>query len=95
MVINETLVTIAGNNPATNANDNSTTHIDPSDVDAELNPFLLHHSFGPTNVLVTQSLTCANNYVSWSRPMLMALSSKNKSGFIDGTIKKPNCTSTA
>lgn len=76
MVINETLVTTAGNNPATNTNNNSTTRVDPSDVDAQLNPFLLHHSFGPTNVLFTQSLASPDNYVSWSHAMLMALSNK-------------------
>lgn len=58
-------------------------------IDAQLNPFLLHHSFALTSVLVNQPLTGAYNYVSWSRAMMMALSGKNKDGFIDGTIEKP------
>lgn len=41
-------------------------------------------------VLVTQQLTQEKeNYATWSYAMLMALISKNKDGFIDGTITKP------
>lgn len=68
---------------------------DSSEIDAQLNPYSLHHSYGPTNVLVTHPLTGAENYKSWSRAMLMALSGKNKSGFVDGSIKKPNNPSPA
>ncbi|KAL5760819.1 hypothetical protein ACOSQ2_019657 [Xanthoceras sorbifolium] len=50
------------------------------------NPFYLHHSDSPGLVLVSQQLT-SDNYASWSRAMLIALSVKNKLGFIDGVIK--------
>lgn len=52
--------------------------IDSSVIDAQLNPYSLHHSYGPTNVLVTHPLTGAENYSSWSRAMLMALSGKKQ-----------------
>lgn len=68
---------------------------DPSDIDALLNSYSLHHSYGPATVLVNQPLIGAENYNSWSRAMIMALSGKNKSGFIDGSIKKPDRVSIA
>lgn len=60
-----------------------------SSIEAQLNPYLLHHSLAPAAVLVTQSLVEASNYMSWSKAMLLALSGKNKLGFINGKIKKP------
>ncbi|XP_022145891.1 uncharacterized protein LOC111015239 [Momordica charantia] len=59
-------------------------------IESQLNPYLIHHSTAPTTMLVTQQLLGASNYNSWCRSMLIALSGKNKVGFIDGTIKKPN-----
>lgn len=73
----------------------SNTISSSSKNDAQLNPYSLHHSYGPANVLATHSLIGAENYYSWSRAMLMALSEKNKAGFIDGSIKKPILPSTA
>ncbi|KAL5754433.1 hypothetical protein ACOSP7_022653 [Xanthoceras sorbifolium] len=55
------------------------------------NPFYLHHSDSPGLVLVSQRLT-GENYASWSRAMLIALSVKNKLGFVDGSITKPEGT---
>ncbi|XP_021833171.1 uncharacterized protein LOC110772984 [Prunus avium] len=52
------------------------------------NPLYLHHSDQPGVVLVTQLLN-DENYPTWSRSMLMALNTKNKEGFVDGTLKKP------
>ncbi|PNX92270.1 retrovirus-related Pol polyprotein from transposon TNT 1-94 [Trifolium pratense] len=59
---------------------------DPSD------PLYLHHSDQPGLVLVTQQLS-QSNYPLWSHAMLMALTTKNKDGFVDGSIKKPSTTS--
>jgi gag-polypeptide of LTR copia-type/Integrase core domain/Retrotransposon gag protein/GAG-pre-integrase domain len=59
-----------------------------SDVLDPSSPFFLHHSDNPGIILVPQLLT-ESNYPAWSRAMTMALSSKNKLGFVDGTIKKP------
>lgn len=52
-------------------------------------PFFLHHSDNPGLILVNQPLT-GENYPSWSRSMRMAISVKNKIGFIDGTLKRPD-----
>ncbi|XP_073036794.1 uncharacterized protein [Primulina eburnea] len=61
----------------------------PSAIDDPLSPYFLHHSDNPGLTLVSQSLT-GDNYSSWSRAMKIALSVKNKLGFIDGTIVKPS-----
>ena len=50
--------------------------------------YLLHHSDSPGLVLVSQHLT-RDNYSSWSKAMTIALSVKNKVGFIDRLISKP------
>lgn len=57
-------------------------------------PFYLHHSDQPGLVLVAQLLT-QENYPIWSHAMLMALTTKNKDGFIDGTITRPLAGSAA
>ncbi|KAJ1438236.1 Retrotransposon gag domain [Sesbania bispinosa] len=49
------------------------------------NPLFLHHSDGPGLMLVSQPLN-DTNYNTWTRAMLV----KNKTGFIDGSIPKPD-----
>ena len=51
-------------------------------------PYFLHHLDSLGLVLVSQLLT-GDNYASWSRAITIALSMKNKLGFIDGTIPRP------
>ncbi|XP_075515865.1 uncharacterized protein LOC142550675 [Primulina tabacum] len=60
-----------------------------SAIDDPMSPYFLHHSDNPGLILVSQSLT-GDNYSSWSRAMKIALSVKNKIGFVDGTILKPS-----
>ncbi|XP_024030943.1 uncharacterized protein LOC112094408 [Morus notabilis] len=67
---------------------NSSTLISKSAIDDPFNPYYLHHSDSTCLVLVSQLLT-GDNYASESRAMLIALSVKNKLGFIDGSISKP------
>ncbi|KAH9659734.1 protein kinase domain-containing protein [Citrus sinensis] len=55
----------------------------------EDNVFLVHPSDSPTAVLVSPLLT-GDNYGTWVRAMTMALRAKNKLGFVDGTISKPD-----
>lgn len=50
--------------------------------------YYLHHAESPGHVLVSQPLS-GDNYPSWSRTMLRALSAKNKKGFVDGSISEP------
>ncbi|KAM1399923.1 hypothetical protein ACFX2F_027271 [Malus domestica] len=51
-------------------------------------PLFLHHSDQPCAVLVSQPLM-EDNYRTWVQSMNMALTIKNKKGFIDGTLKRP------
>ncbi|XP_060974307.1 retrovirus-related Pol polyprotein from transposon RE2 [Cannabis sativa] len=59
---------------------------DPSD------PYYLHHGDNPGNVLVSQLLTRQDNYIAWCRAMELAISVKNKLGFLNGSISKPPIT---
>ncbi|XP_061349565.1 uncharacterized protein LOC133294823 [Gastrolobium bilobum] len=55
----------------------------------QTNPLFLHPNESPALVLVSPLLN-GENYHSWARGMKMALISKNKLGFIDGSIPPPN-----
>ncbi|XP_042958069.1 uncharacterized protein LOC122293593 [Carya illinoinensis] len=63
----------------------------PSPSSNAASPFFLHPSDNPGVVLVTQ-LLFGDNYHTWCRSMTMAISAKNKLGFVDGTITKPAST---
>ncbi|GMJ07230.1 hypothetical protein HRI_004392200 [Hibiscus trionum] len=52
------------------------------------NPYYLHQSDNPGMILLTQPLG-SDNYHSWRHAMMMALSTKNKLGFVDGSIPAP------
>ncbi|KAK3008777.1 hypothetical protein RJ639_015227 [Escallonia herrerae] len=57
-------------------------------------PFYLHPSDHPGLIFVTQPLSeNGENYFTWRRNMLTALQSKNKAGFVDGLIAKPDVRS--
>ncbi|XP_062017256.1 uncharacterized protein LOC133733598 [Rosa rugosa] len=51
-------------------------------------PLYLHHSDQPGAILVSQSME-ENNYTAWIQSMSMALTIKNKKGFVDGSIPRP------
>lgn len=54
------------------------------------NPFSLHQNENPTSIIVSAVLSeRGENYHSWSRSMMMSLEMKNKLGFIDGSLPKP------
>ncbi|XP_050234723.1 uncharacterized protein LOC126682967 [Mercurialis annua] len=56
--------------------------------DLPSSPYYMHPNENPSLVLTTCHLT-GNNFHSWSRSMRMALISKNKIKFVDGTIPVP------
>jgi hypothetical protein len=62
-------------------------HLSLPDMDYS-NPFFLHHGDSPGAVLVSQSLT-GDNYSSWRRAMILALTAKNKIGFVNGALPQP------
>lgn len=51
-------------------------------------PFYIHPSENQTVSLVSQPFN-GENYGDWKRSVVIALSAKNKLGFVDGRIKKP------
>ena len=62
--------------------------IPTSDMDSS-NPFFLHHGDSPRATIVSKPLN-GENYNSWKRAMMMALSAKNKLSFVHGTLPKPS-----
>ncbi|XP_068646331.1 uncharacterized protein [Aristolochia californica] len=56
-----------------------------SAIEEPSNRYYIHHLDSPEQVLVSQLVT-DENYISWSRAMLIALFVKNKVGFVDGSI---------
>lgn len=52
-------------------------------------PFFIHHSENYNFVIVTLELT-STNFSSWKRSFLLALSIRNKQGFLDGKVSKPS-----
>ena len=60
-----------------------------SPIDDTLSPYFLNHFDCPEVSLVSQLLK-GDNYALWSRAMMIALSAKNKLGFVDGTLVKPD-----
>jgi hypothetical protein len=60
-------------------NTNPTSEMDSS------NPFFLNHGDSPGAMIVSKSLN-GENYNSWKRAMMMALSVKNKLSFVNGTL---------
>ena len=58
------------------------------DVQNPCNPFYVHPSESPSLVLVTVPLN-GGNFHGWQRSMRMSLLTKNKLGFVDGSIEEP------
>lgn len=54
-------------------------------------PFYLSQSDHPGMILVSHPLT-GDNYISWKRSIMLALSSKLKLGFINGKVVPPKDT---
>ena len=57
------------------------------------NPFFLPANENPGLILTSQPLVGPENYMTWARSVFLALSSKNKFGFVNGSISKPDPTS--
>jgi hypothetical protein len=76
-------------NPQPNLFASTTTVIDdplPS------SPYYLHPSDNSSLILVLEPLT-GDNFHFWFRSMNMALTIKNKLGFVDGSIREPEVNS--
>ncbi|KAL5797904.1 hypothetical protein ACOSQ2_002724 [Xanthoceras sorbifolium] len=53
------------------------------------NPYFTHHSDHPGLVLISKPLN-GDNYSTWKRAMTLALNSKNKLSFVNGSINAPS-----
>ena len=51
-------------------------------------PYFTHHSDLPGLILISKPLN-EDNYSTWKTVMTLALNSKNKLGFVNGSIKAP------
>jgi hypothetical protein len=51
--------------------------------------YFTHHSDHPGLILISKPLN-GDNYSTWKRAMTLALNSKNKLGFVNGSIKAPS-----
>ena len=49
-------------------------------------PFFLPTNENPSSILTSQPLTGPENYMTWAKSVFLALSSKNKFGFFNGSI---------
>ena len=54
-----------------------------------VNPFYLSSSDNNTVQLISQKLIRGRNYFPWVRSMIITLTSRHKTGFVDGTIAEP------
>ncbi|XP_022880725.1 uncharacterized protein LOC111397993 [Olea europaea var. sylvestris] len=79
---------MAGISDQNQSNQNLSSSVSHSTIDDGSSPYYLHHSDSPCLILVSQPLT-GENYTSWSSAMTIALSVKNKLGFIDESISRP------
>ncbi|XP_061369603.1 uncharacterized protein LOC133312431 [Gastrolobium bilobum] len=59
------------------------------DISNQASPYFLHSNENPSLVLVS-TLMNGKNYHGWARAMKMALVSKNKFSFVNGTISVPD-----
>ena len=71
---------------ATNGSTSESVPVSSSQDSPMDDPLFLHHAENPSTVLVTQPLTGGENYSAWARAVRKALLTKNKLGFIYGTL---------
>ncbi|CAL9031134.1 unnamed protein product [Prunus brigantina] len=64
---------------------------DKNSVMESSNPLFIHSSDHPGLLLVSKKLN-GDNYATWQRSMVIALTAKNKIGFVDGCIEQPSST---
>ena len=77
---------------STHVNTSDASNSSPQDpAQNPSSPFYIHPSESPSTVIVSPVLT-GSNYHSWSRSFKMALISKNKMGFLNGSIIAPAAT---
>lgn len=71
----------------------STQNPSVDDIDSNRHPLYLHHSDHPGMILVSKKLVGSENYSTWKRSIMIALSAKNKLKLINGELPEPESKS--
>ncbi|XP_073041751.1 uncharacterized protein [Primulina eburnea] len=79
---------VKGGGQAINNNANSAS-VNRIFAEDSSNPYFLQNGDHPGLVLVSHPLS-GSNYNTWSRAIVMALTAKNKLGFVDNSIARPS-----
>ncbi|GKV05630.1 hypothetical protein SLEP1_g17617 [Rubroshorea leprosula] len=79
---------MAFDDPPNSINRSGNQTADFSSIDQYNNPFYLHPSDNPGNILVSTPLT-GDNYATWRRAVIIALTAKKKLSFVDGSLPQP------
>ncbi|KAF7844031.1 uncharacterized protein G2W53_000936 [Senna tora] len=85
MAENRELSTSTGNNEDSGGLKSSNS---ASELNYRRDPYYLH-PFDTTGLQLVANQLNQSNYMIWSRSMVIALRSKNKLGFVDGSLKQP------
>ena len=88
---------MASDSTVNNSTSNSTQSVPSSSAsmadESANNPYFLLATESPGIILTSQPLTGPENYMSWARLVFLALSARNKFGFVNGSILGPNPSS--
>ncbi|GJY37834.1 cysteine-rich receptor-like protein kinase 8 [Tanacetum coccineum] len=71
----------------TQTNPSSSTSPDTlDDINSSHHPLYFHPQDHPGMILISKKLTCSENYSTWKRPMMIALSARNKLKLVNDQI---------
>ena len=82
---------IVNQTSASSLSANSKMNTSISQIKDSSSPYYIHYSEHHGSVMVTPKLT-VTNYLTWRRSFLIAVSIRNKQGFLDGSIPKLDST---
>lgn len=71
----------------------SSSSLNTTDITSPFHPLYFHPNDHPGLLLISRKLVGSENYGTWKRSMLIALSAKNKLKFINGDYAEPPVTS--
>ncbi|GJS45634.1 cysteine-rich receptor-like protein kinase 8 [Tanacetum coccineum] len=80
-------MTVHSNSSNTQAPPNNPPNME--DINSVHHPLFFHQNDHPGLVLISKKLTGSDNYTSWKRSMMIALSSRNKLKLINGEFEEP------
>ena len=71
----------------------TTTVLPQDDINSPHHPLYFHLNYHPGMLLIAKKLTGSENYGTWKRSILIALSAKNKLKLLSGENEEPNADS--